>query len=112
MFPELPPDFEWLEPWQRLEDSGDALVTELQKELALQHVLHGVPVVAVGRRSDSDDVLFATADPLKPIAVVHLTWIGRTEVDPQWPWTTLYDSWPDWIERCLRVDHQENSADG
>jgi hypothetical protein len=83
MFLEPPPQLDWLEPWQRLEGSSDTFVNELQKELPPQHVLHGLPAVAVARRIDCDDVLFATADPTIPLAVVHLTWTSRTESDPR-----------------------------
>jgi hypothetical protein len=112
MLPELLPQLEWLEPWQRLEASGDAFVRELHKEVPARHVLHGLSVIAVARRIDRDDVLFATPDPTKPLAVVHLTWAGRTESDPQWPYTTLYESWRDWTERCLVPDHEEYSGNG
>lgn len=112
MFLEPPPDLEWHRPWERLKDAGEALVSELQKELSPQHVLHGVPVVAVARRIDCDDVLFVIADASKPLAVVHLTWAGETERDPRWPSTTLYQSWQDWIERCLVPDHQEYGPSG
>lgn len=108
MLPAIPPQLEWLEPWQHIEGRAEALVNELQKELPPQHVLHGVQVVAVARRIDCDDVLFATTDPMKPLAVVHLTWTGRTESALKWPHTTLYESWRDWTERCLFPDHKEH----
>jgi hypothetical protein len=95
----IPAQIEWLKPWELLQDSGEALVKELQKELSCDHVLHGVAVVAVAHRSDCDDVLFATTDPLKPLAVVHLTWAGCTERDARWPRTTLFHDWQDWVER-------------
>jgi hypothetical protein len=109
MFQQPPVEMEWVRPWERLQDVGETLVNELQKELPAQHVLKGVPVIAVARRLDCDDVLFATADPSMPLAVVHLTWAGKAEGDPRWPSTTLYRSWQDWIERCLVPDHQEYS---
>jgi hypothetical protein len=112
MFPEIPGDFVWLKPWEPLKHSTEALVRELQQELSDQHVLHGVLVMALARRVDQDDVLFATADPCKPLAVVHLTWKGSTETDPRWPHTTLYLGWKDWIERRFRVDHREHSEGG
>jgi hypothetical protein len=106
-FPEVPPAMEWLHPWQPLSTSGIGFVRELAKELSDRHALIGVPVVAVAKRSDCDDVLFATADTTKPLAVVHLTWSGHAEPDPTWPFTTIYKSWQDWIERCMRSDHEE-----
>jgi hypothetical protein len=105
MLPDVPPDLEWLEPWQRLESRDDSFVRELERELPPQHVLRGATVVAVARRIDCDDVLFATTDPMKPLAVVHLTW--SIETNPTWPHTTLYLSWSEWTERCLLPDSQE-----
>jgi hypothetical protein len=107
MFPEPPPEIEWLPPWQRLDGTGDEFVTELWRELPSQHVLHGLLAVAVARRSDCDDVLFVTNDPMSPLAVVHLTWAGRKESDPRRPSTSLYKDWRDWVERCLLPDHED-----
>ncbi len=106
MFPQPPAEIEWLRPWERLKDADEALIGELQNELPPQHILYGVPVIAVARRIDCDDVLFAADDPTKTLAVVHLTWMGKRERDPQWPSTTLYRAWQDWIERCLMSNHQ------
>ena len=105
LFLSVPPSIEWLAPWGPLSTSGEGFARELEKELSDQHVLFGVPVVAVAKRDDCDDVFFATADPAKPLAVVHLTWGGRAEPDPIWPATVIYDSWRDWIERCMKPDH-------
>jgi len=53
-------------------------------------VLFGRAVHAVARRSDCDDVLFTTGSEA---FVVHLTWIGKMETDPQWPYTVGYSGW-------------------
>jgi hypothetical protein len=116
MFPQIPADIEWLEPWTPLASSvealarADAFVQELRKELSSKHVLLGLSVVPIATRGDGDDVLFATADPAKPLAVVHLTWTGRTEPDSPWPVTVIYRSWQDWIERGLIPDHRRYSG--
>ncbi len=111
MLSEPPPQLDWLEPWQRLEGSSDTFVKELQKELPFRHVLYGLSGVAVARSIDCDDVLFSTADPAISLAVVHLTWTGRTEFGPRCPLATGYKSWRDWTERCLFPDHQEYCGD-
>jgi hypothetical protein len=110
MFLEIPSDFMWLQPWEPLKHPVEGLVRELQRELTEQHVLYGVPVIPLARRADQDDVLFATGDPSKPLAVVHLTWRGSTEIDPRWPITTTYRGWQDWIEHGLLPDHREYSG--
>jgi hypothetical protein len=97
----VPEDFEWPDPWEPVTDSGKTLLGELRRELPAGHVLSGIPVVAIARRTDCDDVLFVTADPSKPIAVVHLAWSGWAGPDPRWPSTMLYEGWQDWIERSV-----------
>jgi len=52
-------------------------------------------------------VLFWLPDGPAPLAVVHLTWTGRRERSPEWPFTVLYDSVDDWRARCMRADHEE-----
>lgn len=112
MFPEPPPELKWLPPWQRLEGTGDEFVTELQRELPSQHVLGGLSAVAVARRSDCDEVLFVTNDPIAPLALVRLTWADRKESDSRRPLTTLYKDWRDWANRCLRPDNENHCSEG
>jgi hypothetical protein len=69
-------------------------------------------VVAVARRIDCDDVLFATSNPAMPLAVVHLTWTGHMSFNPRTPYTTGYMNWQDWNEQCLLPDHREFCRDG
>jgi hypothetical protein len=109
LFLPAPADLVWLQPWATVAAEGEDLVRELRCELSDRHLLFGVPVVAVARRTDCDDVLFATADPCKPLAVVHLTWRGVTEPDARWPRTKLYENWRDWIDRRLIPDHRDHS---
>src|SRR5262245_36198653 len=108
----IPDTMDWLKPWEPLKDSGEVYVVELRKELGSRHVLFDVPVRAIARHVGCDDVLFATADPANPLAVVHLTWASRTEPDPRWPCTTLYRNLQDWIERRLHPDHRDYSGTG
>jgi hypothetical protein len=61
--------------------------------------------VAVGRRRDADDVLFYLPDGPAPLAVVHLTWTGRRERKPEFPWTMLYHSVAEFVEQCMLPDH-------
>jgi hypothetical protein len=112
MFPEIPPELEWLEPWERLEGSGENFVRVLQNEIPPDHILHDVPVKAVAHRIDCDDVLFVTADPSKPLAWVHLTYRQSRETDPRWPSTAIFQSWQDWVEGCLIPDHEDRVGNG
>ena len=104
-----PTDFEWLEPWMPESDEDGSLVEELRREICDRHILFGVDARAVGTRIDCDDVLFVTDNPHKPIAVVHLTW--KLETDPKWPFTSIFDSWQDWISNCMMRDHRDYTID-
>ena len=87
-------NIEWKAPWQPVTDQS--LVVELQKEINSGHVLAGKKVSAIGRRTDSDDVLFQVLGASKPFAVVHLTWKGK-EKSSQWPATSFYST----VEECF-----------
>jgi hypothetical protein len=93
---------QFLDPWQSTEPG---LESELAREVSTQHPLSGKRAVAVARRHDNDDVLFFLPDGPQPLAVVHLTW--RREQSSEWPWTVFFSSLQDWLERCMRRDHDE-----
>jgi len=103
---QLAADFHWLPPWAGVGDMADSLDTELAaKELSGQHCLHGKSVHAIAKRDDCDDTLFAI-DREKRVAVVHLTWSGRTESDDNYPVTEIYHDWQDWVDSCLLPEYR------
>ena len=97
----------FLEPW--LEVTSEAL--QLRKELAAalgpRHPLRGRDMQAGARRQDCDDVLFISVDEPRVVAVVHLSYANRPEMDPRWPGTIFFDSMEDWLERGMRADHED-----
>ena len=97
---------DWLIPWHPVEDAGarNGLLAEFQRKLPRGHVLAGVPVTAIGRRQDCDDVLFALEDGR--VAIVHLTWSGKTEPVPDHPWTVLFDSFERFVEDEMKSEHE------
>jgi hypothetical protein len=100
----------WLEPWCSVADKrdlADGLVRELQRELATDHPLFGLPVEAVGRRCDCDDVAFRLLDGSGRFAVVHLTWIRNPPDRPPFPWTTIFESCDQWIAERMLSDDKE-----
>jgi hypothetical protein len=88
---------EWRAPWEAVKDQS--LVSELEKELGADHVLFGKKVTALGRRTDSDNVLFHVLGISKPFAVVHLTWNGR-ESSSKWPFAEFFNR----IEDCFDLE--------
>jgi hypothetical protein len=97
----------WTDPWHLVEAEGQGLITELQREVGPRHPLAGVRVIPVARRHDRDDVLFLLPEDGDRLALVHLTWSGKREADPQWPHTVFYENWGDWVERGMTVDDSE-----
>ncbi len=99
---------EWLEPWSSIDKSlGIRLVEELVRELPAAHPLHNVPVIAIARRSDCDDILFRPDDESGRVAVVHLTWRMAAEPDPRYPPCLTFATLDEWAERCMGADHRE-----
>lgn len=58
---------------------------ELQRELPPGHLLYGVPVQTFASRDGSDDTVFQHCNESTRFTVVHLTWIGKTEINPEHP---------------------------
>src|SRR5688572_19228182 len=77
----------WREPWRAV---VPGLEVELRNETSHGHPLFGHKAISVGRRHDTDDVLFLLLEHSAPLAVVHLTWRGRPEPNGNWPHTTFY----------------------
>ena len=67
-------------------ETADGLHAELQRELPPGHFLHGLEVQTFAWRDGAtDDVLFRhTAEPER-FTVIHLSWLGRTEINVKHP---------------------------
>lgn len=97
-------EIQWRKPWVKVEsDAREPLEAELRREVGAEHPLYGAQLLAVGRRLDCDDVLFALTDEPQAYAVVHLTYAGR-ESSPLWPHTRFFRTLNDWVENCMRPD--------
>jgi hypothetical protein len=83
--------------WQVLNNSREyeAVVRELQIELPEGHMLSGISVIPVARRTSSDDVLLAINDGSARLAEVRLTWRGSCEALPL-PETFIFDGVEHW----------------
>jgi hypothetical protein len=120
MLPGPPEDYCWPGPWRPVAESEAAteviapqpfapapasftFEAELQHEVCPGHSLHGVECRAVARsREHPDEFVFVTADPLLPIAFVHLTW--TVESDPAFPYTVGYLSWEAFRSAWVEAD--------
>ncbi len=81
---------------------------ELQRELPEGHLLFGIEVETVALSTGDDDVLFRHIENPQRFTVVHLTWIGKTEINAQHP-TVPFDGtfeefrlYVEWFWNCLR----------
>ena len=105
-----PLSFQLLEPWELLPHDGAALVLELKKELRPDSELYGLEAEAIAQRCDCDDVLFKIKGRLEQLAVVHLTWSGKTDPNKGWPSTELYADADSWKTNCMIPDHEDYTA--
>jgi hypothetical protein len=98
-------------PWVPIDPAdSERFEDEYAVEIGKVHPLYGVPVRAVARRVDCDDVLFELLRHLCEYAVVHLTWSGREESDPRWPSCQIYTDADDLMEQRIKPDHEEYEA--
>jgi hypothetical protein len=86
------------DPWTATGLHTEAVLRELQKELAEGHPLFGKQVEPIAMRKDRDDVLLKVGDEPVNYAVVHLTWSGKKGRTPIWPITKLFASWGEWVK--------------
>ena len=98
---------QWLEPWEPVEADFDpsAFLTELQLELASGHPLANRTIIPRARRMDCDDWLVELPGKVPAWAVVHPTFSGRREATVDFPWTVFFSSLRDWVEKCMKPDH-------
>ena len=79
---------DWGQGWAPINEDGSTHEGQLAKELGPRHLLHGLARVVFGRCLSCDDVVAALAcmpgDP--DLAVIHLTWRGEPESEPDWPY--------------------------
>jgi hypothetical protein len=94
-------------PWHAMPDGPshrDGLLAELHRELVSPHPLFGLPAVPIARRQACDDVLFRFGHLPERYAVVRLTWTGKPERAPQFPWTEIFDSLDDFAATRMKED--------
>jgi hypothetical protein len=66
--------------------TAQLLHAELQQELPPGHLLYGRAVEAFAwREGATDDVLFRHLDKPLRFTVIHLSWLGRIEINSQHP---------------------------
>jgi hypothetical protein len=82
--------------WPDAQES-QILPAELQRELPPGHLLYGVPVLLFATRRGIDDVLFRHRDEPDRFTVIHLSWLGRTEINAQHPTVEFDGSFQEFV---------------
>lgn len=99
------PNSQFIEPW--IQETSNAFIKELIKELSNEHILFGEELEVVARRIDKDDVLYKFKQLDDKYVQVHLTWKMDKELNPNWPKSTIYSSLEEWINNVMKLDNKE-----
>ena len=105
-------NYDWLTPWEAVDDGDTGLVEELVREVSSGHCLFGVSAVALATNSAPDrydDVLYRVELPNHRYAMVHLTW--KSETLPDFPSITLYRDWEHFVSDGMKPDHEAYPRD-
>lgn len=86
---QLPPG--WVHPDPEWEAQ---LESEFRRELPPGHLLHSLRVQLIAAREGTDDVLFQHRDEPDRFTVVHLSWLGKEEIDASHPWVEFDGDFP------------------
>lgn len=94
-----------LPPWEEIDPSSEEVKVRFEDEYAMEigkgHPLYGVPVRAIAKRVDCDDVLFRLLRHLCEYAVVHLTWSGKEEENIKFPTFDLFVDADGLMKMCI-----------
>ena len=88
------PDY-WEHPDTHIAEN---LHAELQRELPPGHLLFGVPVETFAWTGHgSDDILFRWLDVPDRFTIIHLSWLGRAEINAKHPTVEFDGSFADFL---------------
>ncbi|QKZ13796.1 hypothetical protein [Spirosoma sp. KUDC1026] len=99
-------NYTFLEPWIASDNSA-AVLGELQIELGKQHQLYEKRVEVIGRSLQADDYLFRMIENDVEYCMVHLTWSGRKESNPDFPRVTFFKTWETFVEKVMKPLHED-----
>lgn len=100
----------WYYPDQ---ETAALLHAELLRELPSGHLLYGRTVETVAWRDGAtDDVLFRHVDEPARFTVIHLTWLGRTEINAQHPTVEFDGTFAGFLAEEERVYGLKPPSDG
>ena len=90
--------------WEYLESEEAAgRLAELKRELPPNHQLFGIEVETFAARIGDDDTLFRHVNCEDRYTVVHLTWLGREEINAQHPTIDFDGTLAEFLTREQRI---------
>lgn len=95
----------WDKPWHLVNpDMAASAEAQLCAEIGPQHILFNLKeeAVAIAKRQDQDDVLYALDDGR--FAIVHLTYSLKPEPNPNYPDTQIFSAYQDFLDDALYPD--------
>ena len=91
--------------WEYLEaDEAAGRVAELKRELPPTHLLFGIDVETFAARIGDDDTLFRHTSSRDRFTVVHLTWLGREEINAKHPSVDFDGTFAEFLAREQRIN--------
>jgi len=98
--------YKFIEPWYSIDEysasNKTAMEQEVKNEIPKGHALYGEELHVIARRDDEDTVLYQIGDSVR-VAIVHLTWSGKTE-SIGFPVTTILKDVGEFIETVMKQD--------
>ena len=85
---------------------AETFQAELQRELPNGHLLKGRTVLILAHCEGTDDILCQHIDEPDRFTVVHLSWIGKTEINAQHPFVEVDGSFDDFLEYASNIMNQ------
>lgn len=79
-------------------EEAAGLYAELQRELPQGHLLYGVEVETFAAAVGNDDTLFRHINGPERFTVVHLTWLGKTEINARHPTIDFDGTYVEFLE--------------
>ena len=73
------------------------LLRELMLELPPDHLLDGRALAVVAHREATDDILCRHSAEPERHTVIHLSWLGRQEIDSRHPWVEADGTFDDFL---------------
>ncbi len=84
-------------------EKANSLLMELQRELPTGHLLFDKAVITFAYREATDDVLFRHLEQPARFTIIHLSWLGKTEINTLFPAVELDGTFQEFLAEEERL---------